>query len=285
MCRWLAYQGPEIYLEDLIVKPTHSLLVQSRFARENYVHGLPDFMDGAFPTNGDGFGIGWYGDHEEPGRYRDLRPAWSDDNLISISANVRSGLFLAHLRAAYDGIVQRTNSHPFRQGRWLFQHNGEIEDFAKVRRALALQIDAEYYNCIQGTTDTEVMFYLALSLGLDEDPQGAMERMAGTVEAAMEAHGSEGPLRLTCALSDGEAIYAVRYASAGPAKTLYRNRDDKALVEIAEGADYNLPEGGQILLSEPLDDCSDRWECVPEDSFLILRDGELERQEFRPRRN
>jgi len=126
MCRWLAYSGPEIYLEDLIIKPSRSLLVQSRFARENYVKNMPGLPDGAFPTNGDGFGVAWYGEREHPGLYRDLRPAWSDRNLVNLAEQIKSGLFLAHLRAAYHGLVQRTNSHPFRHGCWTFQHNGEI---------------------------------------------------------------------------------------------------------------------------------------------------------------
>ena len=283
MCRWLAYHGPEILLEDLIVKPSHSLLVQSRFARENYVHGLPNIPDGVFPTNGDGFGIGWYDGSGSPGRYRELRPAWSDENLISLAAHIRSGLFLAHLRAAYDGVVQRTNSHPFQQGCWLFQHNGEVEDFDRVHRELAIQIDPEYYNCIQGTTDTEVLFYLALTLGLNDDPKRALERTVSRAEAALEEAGSEGPVRLTCALSDGETLYAVRYASSGDAKTLYRNRGDRALVDLAEGADFELPKGAQVLLSEPLDDCDDRWEMVPPDSFVQIDGNRCEISDFRPR--
>ena len=88
MCRWLVYTGPKIYLEDLIVKPRRSLLVQSRFARENHVYGLPGIPDGVCPTNVDGFGIGWYGSRDIPGLYRDLRPAWSDSNLLDISAQI-----------------------------------------------------------------------------------------------------------------------------------------------------------------------------------------------------
>lgn len=282
MCRWLAYQGPEIHPADLIVRPTHSLLLQSQFARENFVDDLPEFMNGAFPTNGDGYGMGWYGEDEIPCRYRELRPAWSDENLINIAGHVKSRLFLAHLRAAYGNVVQRSNNHPFAEGRWLFQHNGEIEGFNAVRRALLLHVAPEYFNCIVGTTDSEVMFYLALTLGLDKDPKGAMQRMVGLVEHELARAGCPGPLRLTCALADGQCIYAVRYASSGPAKSLYRNRDARALVQIAKGAEYELPEGGQLFVSEPLDFHREHWEEIPHGSFARLRHGSVEVDSFRP---
>lgn len=282
MCRWLAYQGPEIYLADLIVRPTRSLVVQSRFAQENYVDDLPGFTGETFPTNGDGFGIGWYGEQEKPGRYRELRPAWSDENLISISSNVKSRLFFAHLRAAYNSVVQRTNSHPFTEGRWLFQHNGEIVGFRQVHRALVMQVAPEYYHCIQGTTDSELMFYLALTLGLKQDPKRALEAMVGVVEAELKAAGCDGPVRLTCAVADGHCIYAVRYATSGRAKSLYRNKDCRALEEITSGAEYDLPEHGQLFLSEPLDDCSSHWEQIPPGSFAWMEGGRVEVAPFVP---
>ena len=50
MCRWLAYSGAPVYLEELVYKPEHSLIDQSLVARSART-----------TTNGDGFGIAWYG--------------------------------------------------------------------------------------------------------------------------------------------------------------------------------------------------------------------------------
>ena len=55
----------------------------------------------------DGFGIAWYGERAEPGRFRDILPAWSDCNLRSLSRQIRSPLFLAHVRAATHGGTRR----------------------------------------------------------------------------------------------------------------------------------------------------------------------------------
>ncbi|TVQ29131.1 MAG: class II glutamine amidotransferase [Wenzhouxiangella sp.] len=281
MCRWLAYSGPEIYLEDLIIKPSRSLLVQSRFARENYVENLPGLPDGAFPTNGDGFGVAWYGTRERPGLYRDLRPAWSDKNLVNLAEQIKSGLFLAHLRAAYHGIVQRTNSHPFRHDCWTFQHNGEISGFEKIKRTLQFAVDEDLFSCIQGTTDSETAFFLALSFGLAEDPHQAMARMVGFVEAEMKKAGITDPFRLTCAFSDGKTLYAIRHATDDKPKTLYYNRTRDGLDEVINDA-REAPNGGVTLLSEPIDDCPDNWVEVPSGSFVTVAGGQVKVEPFRP---
>src|SRR3712207_7406098 len=111
MCRWLAYSGSPILLEELLYKPDHSLIDQSLHARM-----------GVETTNGDGFGVGWYSarDRSRPGRYRNVNPAWNDANLRDLAQHIESPLFLAHIRATTGTPVQQTNCHPFRHGRWLF---------------------------------------------------------------------------------------------------------------------------------------------------------------------
>ena len=76
-----------------------------------------------------------------------------------------------------------------------------------------MAVEPALYPCIEGSTDSEVMFYLALTFGLEDDPIGALERMAGFVEAAGHRIDVAEPLQMTVGLSDGERVYAVRYAS------------------------------------------------------------------------
>ena len=92
MCRWAAYLGEEVFLEDIVTAPCHSLIAQSHCAEQ-----------AKSPTNGDGFGLAWYGGRTEPGLYRDILPAWSDPNLKSLCRQIKSGLFLAHVRASTGG--------------------------------------------------------------------------------------------------------------------------------------------------------------------------------------
>lgn len=269
MCRWLAYSGAPIFLEDLLFRPEHSLIDQSLAARTDDT-----------TTNGDGFGIGWYGEKAEPGLYRDTRPAWNDDNLRDLAGHIRSPLFFAHVRSASAGIpVQQTNCHPFRHGRSLFMHNGWIQDFPRLRRELSLAIAPELYGAIQGSTDSEVMFFLALTFGLEEDPIGAVERMAGFVERTGRDKGIEAPLQMTVALSDGRRIFAFRYSSVGRSKNLFHSLGLDHLREL----NPDLPRGTHAIVSEPLTDLSDQWEKIPEGSVVTVSDGKIERRPFTPR--
>jgi glutamine amidotransferase len=118
MCRWLAYSGNPIRPERLLFDAENSLVEQSR--RDRLAGGHP---------NADGFGLGWYGDREIPGLYRSVAPAWGDANLRELAAQITSGLFLGHVRAATGTPVEQSNCHPFRHGRWLFVHNGFIADY------------------------------------------------------------------------------------------------------------------------------------------------------------
>jgi hypothetical protein len=50
-------------------------------------------------------------------------------------------------------------------------HNGLIRDFATVKRDLAFAVDPSLYPEIEGSTDSEVFFYVALTFGLQDDPR------------------------------------------------------------------------------------------------------------------
>ena len=125
MCRWLAYSGAPILLEDILFKPAHSLIDQSMSSKSAET-----------PTNGDGFGVGWYDDRPTPGLFRSIRPAWNDFNLRDLAAHIESPRFLAHVRATSQAVVQETNCHPFRWRNWLFVHNGEVFGIEKFRKKL-----------------------------------------------------------------------------------------------------------------------------------------------------
>ena len=144
MCRWLAYSGSPVLLEELLYKPKHSLIVQSLHSQL-----------GAEETNGDGFGVGWYGEEDTPAFFHSIGPAWNDRNLRELAGHIRSGIVFAHIRASTGSPVQQTNCHPFRHGRWLWMHNGMIRKFATVKRDLAMAVDPSLYPEIEGQTDSE----------------------------------------------------------------------------------------------------------------------------------
>jgi predicted glutamine amidotransferase len=277
MCRWNAYFGGPLLIDELLYRTKHGLIDESLHSRM-----------GAETTNGDGFGIGWYleGKLDSPARYRSVNPAWNDANLRDLTGHIESPLFLAHIRAAVGSPVQQTNCHPFRHGRWLFVHNGLLEGFHDVRRDLLLAVDPSLFDGIAGSADSEVLFYLALTLGLEDDVLGAMERAIGLVEATGEAHGIEHPFQGTVAVSDGERLWAVRYSSEHNSRSLFISQDVKALKEL-HPENPRLQELGdedRVIVSEPLSDVSGAWLEVPEATALIVKTGADEQLPFRPQR-
>lgn len=272
MCRWLAYSGPEVPLSLLLTRPNHSMIDQSRRARENI----------AATTNGDGFGVGWYGKGDSPGIFHETRPAWNSVNLRHLAEHVGSSLFLAHVRAASGTPVQETNCHPFAFENWLFQHNGAVPGFQKLKRQLLFDLEPELFPHIQGSTDSETLFHLALTFGLQTNPQKALERMVGHVEHLRNSAGIKEPVTFSAALSDGRRLLAVRYSSDGNSPTLYHSRHMHAL-RVVHGSYEPLPEGAVVVLSEPLDDLVQHWEAVPESSFVVVQEGQVIISPFTPK--
>jgi predicted glutamine amidotransferase len=275
MCRWLGYFGNAIRIESLVYNTDHSLVEQSRNARMT-----------SHLTNADGFGIGWYGTADTPGVYRNVAPAWSDRNLQELCAQIESPLFLAHVRASTGTPVQQTNCHPFRHGQWLFVHNGFIADHHRLRRELILAVDPELFDLVEGTTDSELIFFLAITFGLDDDPLAALERMAGFVEATGHAHGIDEPLQMTVGVSNGERLYAVRYASGTQeANSLYVTNDvqDVRLLYPDDERLQHMGDEARAVVSEPLGDLPGLWREVPPATALIVQPGEDEEVAFSPR--
>ncbi len=270
MCRWLAYSGAPIHLDEVVLKPDHSIIDQSLHARQ-----------GATETNGDGFGVGWYGKRDTPGVFKDIRPAWNDTNLHALAAQIESHLFFAHIRAATGTAIQRTNCHPFQYRNWLFVHNGTVREYEKVKRDLMFAISPELFTEIKGTSDSEVLFYLALTFGMAEDVHRGIARMAGFVEEIGERYGIEHPLQMTLGISDGEHLYGFRYSSERGSRTLYYSNSIEAIKEIAPEAD-KFSADARAVVSEPLSDLEGVWIPLEEASFLTVHKGDVQVAGFAP---
>ena len=274
MCRWMAWLGQPVLIEELLLKTPHGIVDQSLHARM-----------GAETTNGDGFGLGWYGTGDGPGIYRSVSPAWGDPNLRELAAHVESPLFMTHVRAAIGSPVQETNCHPFRHDGWLFVHNGFIADFHLLRRDLMLAIDPDLFPLVQGSTDTEVVFYLALTLGLDQDPIAALERTVGLIEQTGRSHGVAEAVQASFGVSDGASLWAVRYASGGSARSLFASADADALRHLyPDNARFQqVTEDDRLIVSEPFSDLPGVWHEIPEATAVTVgRAGRLEQRPFAP---
>jgi predicted glutamine amidotransferase len=273
MCRWMGWSGQPVVVEELLFKPKHGLVDQSLNSRL-----------GVERTNGDGFGLGWYGQGDGPGVYHSVSPAWGDANLREIAAHIEAPLFLAHVRATTGTAIQQTNCHPFRHGRWLFVHNGLIADFELLRRELVLAVAPELFTGIKGSTDSELLFYLALSFGLEQDPIGALEQAIGLVEAAAVKHGIENAVQASVGITDGERLWAFRYSTERNSRTLFVSAEAETIHRLHPDNERlrRFRDQDRLVVSEPLADLEGVWNEIPESTVLIVQPGTDEQRPFHP---
>ena len=264
MCRWLAYTGSRVLLTDVLYTPVHSLIDQSLHSKL-----------GAETTNGDGFGVGWYDNTPAPGLFRSIEPAWNDQNLRELAGHVTSPLFFTHIRAAIGSSVQQTNCHPFRHGRWLFMHNGYIDGFATIKRDLVLAVDESLFPEIRGGTDTEILFYLALTFGLEDDPPDAVARAIGFVEACGRQRGVTYPFQGTVATADGDSLWVFRYSSEGKSRSLFFTRSVPLLRQRYPEREIlrEVSDDTRLVVSEPIGDLPGAWIEMPEASYAVVAKG------------
>ncbi|MBK8486347.1 MAG: class II glutamine amidotransferase [Chitinophagales bacterium] len=269
MCRWLAYSGAPILMGDLIHKPKNNLIHQSLHAQSVRV-----------PTNGDGCGIGWYDNFATPGLYRSIHPAWNDMNLLDLADHIESPLFMSHVRATSLASVQETNCHPFRYNNWLFLHNGQIADFKKLHQPLIAKIAPEYFKNILGTTDSEVMFHLALTYGMEKDVIGGIKKMVEVVEQTAKENGIEDAIWMTLCISNGKSLWAFRYGSDGKSPTLYISPGIDELIKINPAIDGKFGDFAACIVSEPIGNFQDIWQTVSENSVVTVENKKISVVDF-----
>ena len=269
----MAYYGDPMLAADLLFRPEHSLIDQSLHSKM-----------GATTTNGDGFGIGWYGEGPEPAVFKNTSPAWNDANLHELARQIRSPLLFAHIRASTGTAVQRSNCHPFRWGRWLWMHNGVLAGFHEIKRDMMLHVDPMIYPDMEGSTDSELLFFLALTFGLTDDPVHAVERAVGLVEKVASDHGITNAVQMTVATSNGECVWAFRHSTERNSRTLYFSTDVRHLRALYPDNDVLKDAGDEtrLVVSEPLADLPGAWNEVPESSVGVIRPGTDELLPFRP---
>ena len=193
MCRWMAWLGQPVLIEELLFKTPHGIVDQSLHPRM-----------GAEPTNGDGFGLGWYGTGRGPASTAASRPPGRTPTCASSprTSSRRCSSRTCAPRSARR--CRRPTAIRSADGGWLFVHNGFVADFHVLRRDLMLAVDPALFADVQGSTDTEVVFHLALTLGLEEDPIGALERTVGLIEETARGAGSTPMVQAQLRRVDGD---------------------------------------------------------------------------------
>ncbi|MBA2656590.1 MAG: class II glutamine amidotransferase [Tatlockia sp.] len=266
MCRFVAYSGSEILLDDILVKPVNSIIMQSLHARESNI-----------PTNGDGFGLGWYAPKisDKPALFTSVSPAWNDRNLLNITAKITAPCFFAHVRAASVAGVTSYNCHPFIYGRWMLMHNGSISDFIAVKRHLRHLLDDDIYNWIQGETDSEHLFAVFLQLAKGKDLHqisivaDVLEETFIVINELVDKYAYENASYFNICLTDGKRLIASRYCtqtnSVPESLHYFVGTSLHRYLEM-----QGLAPRAALISSEKLTNFNADWLDVPAYHFLLI---------------
>lgn len=270
MCRLVAYLGKKVLLEDILVKPINSIIMQSLHARESTI-----------PTNGDGFGVGWYTPeiNDEPALFTSVFPAWNDRNLLHLTAKIKSGCFFSHIRAASVGGINPYNCHPFIHGKWMLMHNGDIYNFVAIKRHLRHILDDEIYQWIQGETDSEHFFALFLQLSKNKDLTNLVivadifEETFKVIQDLQNKYGEKGPSFFNICLTDGRRLIASRYCTdkkTKPESLHYLTNSNFATPGHFHREKKFSKHDGVMVTSETLTDFKAEWREVPANHLLLV---------------
>lgn len=273
MCRFLAYKGQALLLEELAVLPSNSLITQSLQAKKSRK-----------PVNADGFGLGWYPLHSdpEPGRFVSIKPAWSDQNLIQLTKKVYSQQFFAHVRDASPGMpVAEANCHPFQYKNFLWMHNGRLDQFVKFQRPLLNCLSDQAFHAIRGSTDSEYAFAMFLDT-IQCNNQASTKEMVQAVLTTIQkitklrrAYGVTSNAFINFAVSNGRSIIATRFSTdqnTRPASLFYaaghfyrKKEKDFRIKGIKRKQETDV-----IICSEPLTCHENEWKKVKRNHMVIV---------------
>ncbi len=272
MCRLTAYLGKEILLSNVVVDTDNSIIKQSAHALESKIM-----------INGDGFGIGWYTPEisPEPALFTSILPAWSDQNLLYITAKIKSPAFFAHVRSASLGSVSQSNCHPFLYEKWMFMHNGGIGDFLAVKRHLRHLLDDDIYHWIKGETDSEHIFALFLQRAKGRDLSqlsvvaDVLQETFFTILDLVKMFGKKQSSlsKFNICLTDGQRLIAARYSNSIKTKpqTLYYSLGGHFLMKNQH---FHMVQTGHphciLVASEKLTTGNDEWNIIPANHFLLV---------------
>ena len=142
-------------------------------------------------------------------------------------------------------------------------------------------ISPELFTEIKGTSDSEILFYLALTFGMADDVAGGVARMTGFVEQVGRKNGVEHPMMMTLGISDGQHLYGFRYSSEGVTRSLYYSDSIEAVRDVVPRA-QRFSSDARALVSEPLSDLRDFWIAVDESSSITIDKGEVQVSSFAP---
>ena len=279
MCRFVAYLGRPIIVDELLLKPSNSLVNQSYDAEET-----------SQTLNGDGFGLGWYVHNisQKPGLFRSISPAWNNNNLLYNAPLIQTDCMFAHIRAASEGAISEANSHPFHYDQFLMMHNGGVPHFSKIKRRLLSMLSDELFLWVEGQTDSEHIFALLMQhfndlkgsgppMTIDQIRQGFQQTFDVVQDLKQQAGIGHEVSTYNMMITDGYRIFGTRFSSdpQKETRTLYYSSGDRFQCE--EGISRMVKDGpgdkAVLIVSEKLNDLEEEWTPIPHNHFIAVENN------------
>ena len=292
MCRAMMYSGRSVLLDDLLFKPSHSLIQQTLNPKELDLLNLGGF--GLTAWDPSSF------EPEQPFEYRSMSLPLFDRNLKSIAEKVRTSCMLAHVRGVPYGVTSdlgEANLHPFRYGKfaWIMAHNGALSGFQGMRHEMIKHMSPGVVRHLSGNTDSEAIYALVMSQlsnpQTDREPAklvDALTRALRIVRQIRKAAGEQLSSSLNLFFTNGVDCVALRfvfdfgcYPTSSPGEIRATAMRYLSLW-YTTGESYREVSGdwrmsgdpgstrSVLVASEPLSTDKTGWVEVPEYSVLVL---------------
>jgi glutamine amidotransferase len=185
----------------------------------------PDSLRAQSHREPDGTGLGYFDGRGRPHVDKQPLAAFEDRAFAREARTVESPTFVAHVRFASTGALERRNTHPFQQRGRLFAHNGVIEDLPQLEQHLG----DDGMSLVGGDTDSERLFALICTEIDRRDGD-----VAAGVAAAVDWVAAKLPvLALNFVLTTADELWAFRYPDTHELHILERPGGGQALEQVS----------------------------------------------------
>jgi len=241
-----------------------------------------------------GWGIAYYLSGQRcPHETRSVNAAFSDERFRRVSEFLTANAVVAHVRKATVGDLTPENTHPFHWDGWSFCHNGTLFGYSQIKEQLRERVNPRFQDCIVGSTDSEMLFYLVLSAlenaGFDVDsppdvfPADSIEEAVGELlewlRGLCEAtQADEREAMMNFILTNGRVLIANRYNGTLSFSTQKKRCADYDICPVANKVCFGPRRIGishtHVLIASDPTSPDDIWEEVP-DRGMVLVDSKL----------
>jgi glutamine amidotransferase len=210
----------------------------------------------------DGFGFAWLA-KDKWKIYKSPKDYLHDDQIMKLADRIPKKLVIGHLRKKIYGKPSIENTHPFIYENQIFLHNGFIKDFPKHQEKIKGQIHPEYLNHIEGESDSEVLFYLFLSIKDDLAKKNSTKKLLNRAIRELFERFERWGIELTANIiyANENHILITRFLCYN--KKEYAQEQHPPSLYLHQ----QIAPGGILITSEPI---LSNFQLIPENNIIVI---------------